>query len=312
MLAPCLDGSGRLADGQYLIELGLQLMIGKSGTLYIVATPIGNLDDFSQRAIQVLGLVNCIYAEDTRHSKTLMQHYDISTQLQSLHEHNETSRITEIEARLRAGDDLALISDAGTPLLSDPGYRVVEYCINTGLSVSPVPGASALLAALCVSGQAVDSFVYCGFPPSKKSARADYLAALASEPRTLIFFESRHRIESTVELLIKHFGAQRSMTMARELTKRFESINKATLAEHLMRLQSGEEASKGEFVLVVAGREVLADSEEEQQEELRRVLGVLLDHLGARSAAECAASITGCRKNHAYQVALAMGKNDDS
>lgn len=287
-------------------------MIGKSGTLYIVATPIGNLDDFSHRAIQVLGLVNCIYAEDTRHSKTLMQHYDISTQLQSLHEHNETSRITEIEARLRAGENLALISDAGTPLLSDPGYRVVEYCIDAGLPVSPVPGASALLAALCVSGQAVDSFVYCGFPPSKKSARADYLAALATEPRTLILFESRHRIESTVELLIEHFGAQRSMTMARELTKRFESVNKTTLAGHLARLQSGEEASKGEFVLVVAGCEVMADGEDEQQAELRRILGVLLEHLGARSAAECAASIIGCRKNHAYQVALSMSQSDDS
>lgn len=287
-------------------------MIGKTGTLYIVATPIGNLDDFSHRAIQVLGLVDCIYAEDTRHSRTLMQHYDISTQLQSLHEHNESTRLTEIEARLHSGDNLALISDAGTPLLSDPGYRVVEYCISRGLSVSPVPGASALLAALCVSGQAVDSFVYCGFPPSKKSARSDYLASLAAQPRTLVFFESRHRVESTVELLVEHFGPQRSMTLARELTKRFESVNKATLSEHLARLQSGEEAIKGEFVLVVAGCEVTPGSEDEKQAEIRRVLGVLLDHMGARSAAECAASIIGCRKNHAYQIALSMSGNNDS
>ncbi len=287
-------------------------MISKSGTLYIVATPIGNLDDFSHRAVQVLGQVDGIYAEDTRHSRTLMQHYDISTQLQSLHEHNESLRISEIEARLIAGESLALISDAGTPLLSDPGYRVVEYCINTGLAVSPVPGASALLAALCVSGQAVDSFVFCGFPPSKKSARADFLATLVAETRTLVFFESRHRIESTVELLLEHFGPQRSMTLARELTKRFESIYKATLAEHLARLQSGDEVSKGEFVLVVAGCEVQSGGADELQVELRRVLGVLLDHMGARSAAGCAASIVGCRKNLAYQVALSMTSGEGS
>ncbi len=286
-------------------------MIGKSGTLYIVATPIGNLDDFSQRAVQVLRLVKGIYAEDTRHSRTLMQHYDISTQLQSLHEHNEPARIQQIITRLGAGDDLALISDAGTPLVSDPGFRVVDSCIDAGLTVSPVPGASALLAALCVSGQAVDTFVYCGFPPAKKIARAEYLAKLATEPRTLIFFESRHRIESTVAQLVEYFGPERSMTMARELTKRFESINKAPLAQHLARLQSGEEAAKGEFVLVVAGQQLAVDGDEKEME-LRRVLGVLLEHLGARSAAECAASILGCRKNQAYQLALSIEKGTES
>ena len=285
-------------------------MIGKSGKLYIVATPIGNLDDFSHRATEVLRLVNGIYAEDTRHSRTLMQHYDISTELQSLHEHNEPARIQQILTRLQDGEDLALISDAGTPLVSDPGYRVVEHCINAGYTVSPVPGASALLAALCVSGQAVDSFVYCGFPPAKKPARAEFLAKLADETRTLVLFESRHRIEATVEQLLEHFGPERSMTMARELTKRYESVTKGPISGHLARLQSGEEVIKGEFVLVVAGLADTAETGEEKDAELRRVLAVLLEHLGARSAAACAASILGCRKNQAYQVALSMSEHD--
>lgn len=286
---------------------GQQIMVARSGTLYVVATPIGNLDDFTHRAAEVLGSVDCIYAEDTRHSRTLLQRYDISSQLQSLHEHNESGRKSEVLARLQAGESVALISDAGTPLVSDPGYRVVAHCIEAGIKVSPVPGPSALLAALCVSGQSVDTFVYCGFPPSKQHARADFFDALKAERRTMVFFESRHRIEATLATICEQFGGERSLTVARELTKRFETINRLPAQQHLERLRSGEQSAKGEFVLVLAGsRGASASDADAETQELRRVLGILLVQLGTRAAADCAASITGSRKNLAYQTALDM------
>jgi len=286
-------------------------MSGRSGTLYVVATPIGNLDDFSYRANEVLRSVTCIYAEDTRHSRLLLQRYDISTRLISLHEHNETSRIAEVLARLDAGERVALISDAGTPLVSDPGYRVVTACIDAGLRVSPVPGPSSLLAALCASGQSVDSFVFCGFPPSKATARSDYLQKLATETRTMVFLESRHRIVSTLETMAEVFGPARSLTLARELTKRYESIHRAGIEEHLARFASGGETAKGEFVVVVAGSEVAPAGTDDELVELKRVLAVLLEQLGPRAAADCAAAIVQCRKNLAYRTALEMSQSGE-
>lgn len=284
-------------------------MSARSGTLFVVATPIGNLDDITHRAIEVLRSVACIYAEDTRHSRLLLQRYDISTRLISLHEHNESERTEQVLSLLAEGQRVALISDAGTPLVSDPGYRVVSSCIDAGATVSPVPGPSALLAALCVSGQTLDTFVFCGFPPAKAAARTEFFERLGAEPRTMVFFESRHRIVSTLETLAETFGADRSVTLARELTKRYESIHRNAITEHLNRLESGAESTKGEFVLVVAGSEVTRADSDDELIELKRVLEVLLKQLGARASADCAAEILGCRKNLAYRTALEMSGN---
>jgi len=284
-----------------------------SGTLFVVATPIGNLDDLSTRARDTLANVECIYAEDTRHSARLLEHYSISTRRRSLHEHNETSRIEEILQHLRQGNDLAIISDAGTPLLSDPGYRVVVACVHANLTVAPVPGASALLAALSTCGQPVDAFTYVGFPPAKKSACESWLKNLAQEPRTLVMFESPHRLVATLELMARQFGPDRSITVARELTKRHETISLATVQQHLQNAQSGTLVLKGEFVLVVAGYDAqAAQSQDAEELELRRVLQILLTRMGPRDAAECTAQITGCRRNRAYKLALTLGGDNST
>lgn len=294
-----------------IIVCCLPVMTPVSGTLFVVATPIGNLDDLSTRARDTLTNVACIYAEDTRHSARLLDHYSISTRRRSLHEHNETSRIEEILQELRQGKDLAIISDAGTPLLSDPGYRLVLACKQADLAVAPVPGASALLAALCVCGQPVDAFTYVGFPPSKKSACESWLKNLARETRTLIMFESPHRVVATLEMMARQFGPDRSVTVARELTKRHESITLATVQQHLQNAHSGALVLKGEFVLVVAGFDAQADENQDAEElELTRVLQILLNKMGPRDAAECAAQISNCKRNRAYKLALTLAGKD--
>ena len=280
-------------------------MTDNSGTLFVVATPIGNLGDLTLRARETLARVDRIYAEDTRHSRKLLEHYTINTAMRSLHDHNEISRIPEICQHLGEGYDIAMISDAGTPLLSDPGFRVVQAVTEAGLPVSPIPGASALLAALSVAGQAVESFRFLGFPPAKAAACRTWLGKIADETATVVIYESPHRVLATLQCMAEVLGPERSVTVARELTKRHETICKTTIEQHLQMAASGQLVCKGEFVLVIAGKAESVEADSSEQE-LRRVIEILLKRLGARETSECAVELTGCRKNLAYRIALEM------
>lgn len=274
----------------------------KAGTLYVVATPIGNRADITQRALQVLADVAQVLAEDTRHSGALLRSLGIATPLLSLHEHNEQSQIDGVLARLRSGHDLALISDAGTPLISDPGYRVVRAAREAGIAVVPVPGASALITALSVAGLPTDRFVFEGFLPAKPAARRAHLQSLLDEPRTLIFYEASHRIAECLADFAELFGGARAAVVARELTKTFEQVQSGSLTELNAWLAADPNRQRGEFVLLVAGAP--ASDESEIGAETRRVLDILLRELPVKQAAALAAEITGARKNALYQLAL--------
>ncbi|WJW74829.1 16S rRNA (cytidine(1402)-2'-O)-methyltransferase [Thiohalobacter sp. IOR34] len=273
-----------------------------SGTLYVVATPIGNRADISARAIEVLSAVDLIAAEDTRHSRPLLKHYGVRTPLQALHEHNERQQAEALVARLKAGESIALISDAGTPLISDPGFNLVRAARAAGVTVVPVPGPSALIAALSAAGLPTDRFVFEGFLPSRPAARRERLAALAEEPRTLVFYESSHRIADSLADMRELFGAGRPAAVARELSKAFEEIQSGTLEELLDWLQADPNRRRGEFVVLVHGAPPAAEDEDEA----RRVLGVLLEEMPLKKAAALAARLTGQRKNRLYQLALEM------
>lgn len=279
------------------------------GVLYVVATPIGNRADITQRALDVLGAVARVLAEDTRHSGTLLRSLGIATPLVSLHEHNEQAQVDGLLARLRAGEDLALISDAGTPLISDPGYRLVRAARQAGVTVVPVPGPSALIAALSVAGLPTDRFVFEGFLPPKAAARRGRLQALAAESRTLVFYEASHRIQESLADLAEIFGAGREAVIARELTKNFEQVESATLAELNAWLAADANRLRGEFVVLVAGAP--AAEEADIDPEARRVLDILRRELPVKQAAALAAEITGARKNALYQLALAEAKPTD-
>lgn len=271
------------------------------GCLYLVATPIGNLADISQRAVDTLRQVDLIAAEDTRHSQHLLNHHGIKTRSQAYHEHNEDLLTPKLVAQLQQGGSIALISDAGTPLVSDPGYRLVEQAHAHGIRVVPLPGACAAIAALAAAGLATDRFVFEGFPPAKQQARLNYLASLKHETRTLIFYVSCHRIHETLCDLRDVFGAVREATLARELTKTFETVRKSTLAELCDWVAADSNQRKGEIVLVVAGqREVVADPAGE------RMLEVLLTELPVKQAAAIAAKLTGGNKNDLYRSALKL------
>jgi len=265
------------------------------------------------RARETLAGVDRIYAEDTRHSRKLLEHYTINTAMRSLHDHNEISRIPEICQQLSDGCDVAMISDAGTPLLSDPGFRVVQSVTDAGLRVSPIPGASAMLAALSVAGQAVESFRFLGFAPAKAAACRAWLQSFSTETSTVVIYESPHRVVATLQAMHDVLGPQRSVTVARELTKRHETICKATIEQHLQMAVDGRLVEKGEFVLVVSGRAQSAEPAEadDREQELRRVIAILLKRLGARETSECAVELTGCRKNQAYRLALEMANAAD-
>ena len=222
-------------------------------TLYVVATPIGHLDDLSARAIRTLSEVGRVYAEDTRHSLPLLRRHGIDTPLRALHEHNEALEAERVVAYLRERGDAALISDAGTPLISDPGFRVVRACREAGIAVSPVPGPCAISAALSVGGLPTDRFQFVGFPPSRGGARRRWIGALAAVPHTLVLYESPHRILDTLGDLAEAFGATREATLARELTKRHETVLSGTLAEIGARVAAEANQRRGEFVLIVAG-----------------------------------------------------------
>ena len=274
------------------------------GVLYVVATPIGNLADISARAREVLAAVDVVAAEDTRHSGTLLSHLGIKTQLISLHDHNEAERAPLLVARLQAGESVALISDAGTPLISDPGFDLVRASRAAGITVTPIPGASALVAALSVSGLPTDRFIFEGFLPAKQGARRERLAALSQEPRTLVFYESVHRLKESLEDMAAALGPKRRAVLARELTKLHEGVRDASLKELVGWAGSDPAAAKGEVVVMVAG--AAAAESAALDAEAERVLKLLLAELPVKQAAALAAGITGLNKNPLYQRALEL------
>ena len=278
-------------------------MSTEHGKLYVVATPIGNLDDISPRAGRVLAQAKVIAAEDTRHSARLLQHLGVSTELLACHDHNERAVADVLIARLLRGDDIALISDAGTPLLNDPGYRLVSQAHAHGIEVIAIPGPSAITAALSVCGLPVNRFAFEGFLPEKKAARLAQLQQLAREERTLVFFETPHRIEGALQDLVTAFGSERRATIARELTKRFETVRRDTLGGLLEWIRADAEQLHGEFVIVVEGAVVTPGPDDP---ELQRMLGTLLKHLSVKDAAAVAAELTGRNRNELYKIALSM------
>lgn len=267
------------------------------GTLHIVATPIGNLGDLSPRALEILGAVDAICAEDTRHTRQLLSHFGLERPLLALHQHNEDAQAEQLVARLRAGESLALVSDAGTPLVSDPGFRLVRAAREAGVRVSPVPGACAAIAALSVAGIASDRFVFEGFLPAKSGARRERLTRLAAESRTLIFYESAHRIEESLGDLVVAFGADRPAVLARELTKLFETVLDGGLGQLLERVAADPNQRKGEFVLVVEGAGEDADA---RLIEGQRLYLKLSGHLPPSTAAKLAAELSGAPRKALY------------
>lgn len=274
-----------------------------SGTLYIVATPIGNLEDLSPRARRVLAEVELVAAEDTRHTGRLLSHIGAGTPLKSLHEHNEAALVESLLTMLENGSSVALVSDAGTPLVSDPGFRLVAAARERGIVVSPVPGPSAVTAALSVAGLPTDRFCFEGFLPSRQAARRAALQALVHEPRTLVFFESVHRIGDTLADLAETFGNERPAFLGRELTKLHEQLLPGTLAELSAMTRSGEIPAKGEFVVVVRGGKPAGEGIEAE-----RLASELAAVMPARQAAAIVAKVTGAKKNEVYRRLLAGKK----
>ena len=267
------------------------------GTLFVVATPIGNLGDLAPRALETLRSVAAICAEDTRRTRQLLSCFGVERPLLALHEHNEEAMAARLVVRLSAGESLALVSDAGTPLVSDPGYRLVRAARAAGLRVSPLPGPCAAIAALSVAGLASDRFAFEGFLPAKGNARRDRLQRLAGEPRTLVFYESSHRVEAALADLAGTFGADRPAVLARELTKLFETVLDGTLGELHARVAGDPDQRRGEFVLVVQGA---ADEAAGQLAEGRRLYARLSEHLPPSAAAKLAAELSGAPRKALY------------
>ena len=279
------------------------------GRLDVVATPIGNLSDLSPRAQEVLAAADVIAAEDTRHTGTLLKAIGVSRPLVSLHAHNESNRVPELLARLAAGDSIALVSDAGTPLLSDPGYELVSQAALAGCDVRAIPGPSAITAALAVAGLPTDRFCFEGFLPSRSSERRTRLEAVAADPRTLVFFEAPHRIEECLVDLAAVFGMERRAAVARELTKAHETTYRGTLAELAEKAKTEPNFARGEITIVVQGAQRSEDKAEALQ--LEKVVGLLVKELPPSRAAALAAQLTGARRNEAYALALRLAKNPD-
>lgn len=273
-----------------------------SGTLFVVATPIGNLEDLSPRARQTLAEVDLIAAEDTRHTGRLLSHIGVKTPQIALHEHNEARAAQSLIERLTDGKSVALVSDAGTPLVSDPGYRLVQAAHEHGITVSPVAGPSAVTAALSVSGLPTDRFAFEGFPPAKPVARRKWLQARATDGRTLLIFEAVHRIAATLADMVDVFGADREAFLGRELTKLHEQCRRATLGELLDEVSAGTIASKGEFVIAIGG----SVRPDRSSLDVDRLLRELLDIVPARQAAAIAARVTGRRRNALYERILEL------
>lgn len=276
-------------------------MAENTGSLYVVATPIGNLADFSERARNTLAAVDRILAEDTRYSQRLLNHYGITTPLQSLHEHNEQQCIDELLLRLLAGESMALISDAGTPLISDPGYRLVSAAHGAAIRVLAIPGPSAMIAALSVAGQPTDRFIFEGYLPAKPAARRQRLMELVTENRTLVFYETPHRLTAMLTDAAEIFGAERRATLAKELTKQFEQSVQSTLAGLQDWLAFDPKRSQGEFVLVVAG-----NPQPPVTDDPVPLLRSLLKHVPVKTAVVIAAEVSTHSKNELYKIALEL------
>ena len=273
-----------------------------SGTLFVVATPIGNLLDLSPRARQTLAGVSLIAAEDTRHTGRLLMHIGCKTRLMALHDHNEEKVVASVLAVLLGGESVALVSDAGTPLVSDPGFRLVRAAHEQGVPVSPIPGASALTAALSAAGIPTDRFCFEGFAPAKRRARKDWLENLRSERRTLVIYESVHRIADCLADMVDILGAERAAYIGRELTKIHEQCVRATLGELQAQVANNTIVDKGEFVIVVAG----CSDEHESPLEVDRLLRALAGPLSAKDAAKVAAKATGLQRNALYERLLEL------
>ncbi|KFF68544.1 MULTISPECIES: 16S rRNA (cytidine(1402)-2'-O)-methyltransferase [Pectobacterium] len=272
-----------------------------ASTLYIVPTPIGNLGDITQRALAVLASVDLIAAEDTRHTGLLLQHFAINARLFALHDHNEQQKADVLLAKLQSGQSIALVSDAGTPLINDPGYHLVRRCREAGVRVVPLPGACAAITALSASGLASDRFCYEGFLPAKTKGRKDKLRELGEEPRTLIFYESTHRLLDSLQDISEVLGAERYVVLAREITKTWESIHGAPVGELLAWVKEDENRRKGEMVLIVEGHQI---DDSVLSAEALRTLTLLRAELPLKKAAALAAEIHGVKKNALYRYGL--------
>jgi 16S rRNA (cytidine1402-2'-O)-methyltransferase len=276
----------------------------KPGILYIVATPIGNLSDMTARAVEVLRQVDKIAAEDTRHSSALLRHYSINKPAISLHNFNERERVQQVIGLLQRGESIALISDAGTPLISDPGYHLVTEAKAQGITVSPIPGACALIAALCASGLPTDRFVFEGFLSAKSEARRQQLQALVYEPRTIIYYEAPHRLQDALQAMLQVFGGARKAVVAREISKMFESISSGSIQSLTDYYASHADECRGELVILVEGVKETDDAKVSLRPQ--EVLEILLEELPVKQAAGLASRITGERKNLLYEMALKM------
>ncbi|MDY6839925.1 MAG: 16S rRNA (cytidine(1402)-2'-O)-methyltransferase [Pseudomonadota bacterium] len=276
------------------------------GTLYVVATPIGNLDDLSPRATRTLASVDVVAAEDTRHSGRLLSHLGIRKRMVALHDHNEKDRAAGILAELQAGRDVALISDAGTPLISDPGYVLVREARAAGHRVSPIPGPCAMVAALSAAGLPTDRFLYLGFLPAKRSGRRASLDLLSSEVATLVFYESPHRILESLRDVAGVLGSDREMVLGREITKTFETFYSGTVAAVLAELERDPHGSRGEFVVMIRGAMAQEVNSETATMVVDQVLRVLLAELPVKKVAKMASELTGLSKNELYPRALAL------
>ncbi len=272
------------------------------GTLYVVATPIGNLEDMSARAQRILGSVDVIAAEDTRRTRQLLNHFGIAVPCIALHEHNEHVMAPKLVSRMQGGESIALVSDAGTPLLSDPGFTLVRAAAAAGLTIVPIPGPSAMLSALCVSGLPTDRFLFEGFLPAKQGPRRRRLEELADQSATLVFFESPHRLASALKDMAAVLGGERPAVLARELTKIHETVLRDTLAALSERVTDDANQRRGEIVLLV-GRS-RGETDDTIEIEAARVLDTLLRYLPTKEAAAAAAELTGEKKNTLYALAL--------
>ncbi len=286
-------------------------MLTELGKLYVVATPIGNLADMSFRAVEVLKQVDLIAAEDTRHVKMLLQHYGITNKLVSLHQHNEDKESSVLLEKLRAGLSIALVSDAGTPLLSDPGMPLVKMVKDAGLDVVPIPGACALITALSASGLPVTQFSFEGFLPRTSSARKAFFTERAMSPKTWIFYESCHRILAALQDMAQILPLDRQIVIARELTKLHETIVKTSLGKALELVEQNDNMRKGEFVVIVDG--AVEDKKEQTiSDEQEKLLRVLMRECSIKTAVAMAVEITGLRKKLLYQAALEIDQEKDT
>ena len=279
-------------------------MTDLTGILYIVATPIGNLQDITQRALDTFAQVDLIAAEDTRHSGLLLSHYGIKKPFFALHDHNEQEKSHILVEKLKQGSNIALISDAGTPLISDPGFHLVRLCREAGIRVVPLPGACAAITALCASGIASDRFCFEGFLPAKSKARKDKLENIAEEDRTLIFYESTHRILDTLEDMQSVLGEERYIVLAREITKTWETITGNTIKNLREWLLEDPNRTKGEMVLIVEGKPK-SDNNDEISPQAVKALELITEELPLKKAAAIVAELYGYKKNALYQFGLA-------